>query len=181
MAGSSKILEECFSLPGGHISKSSKKPQNHHINTQTRCLPNANGPQARLFGVWKERVLSIPPDQKHNITNTGTSRAHHTTPAKRQPPLDTKSFLASPPSLPPPPLQSAQEAIMGTGMCGKKPRHSAKKKQYKKALCTARRPKDVDQIQVRQEGSEAGREGGRRRVEKSKQMDGRWQNLSCPV
>ncbi|KAM3569892.1 hypothetical protein VYU27_008026 [Nannochloropsis oceanica] len=36
---------------------------------------------------------------------------------------------------------------MGTGMCGKKPRHSAKKKQYKKALCTARRPKDVDQIQ----------------------------------
>jgi len=42
-------------------------------------------------------------------------------------------------------------------MCGKKPRHSAKKKQYKKALCTARRPKDVDQIQVRREG---GREGG---------------------
>jgi len=43
---------------------------------------------------------------------------------------------------------------MGTGMCGKKPRHSAKKKQYKKALCTARRPKDVDQIQVtwRKEG-----------------------------
>jgi hypothetical protein len=38
---------------------------------------------------------------------------------------------------------------MGTGSCKKKPRHSAKKKQYKKALCTARRPRDVDQIQVR--------------------------------
>ncbi len=38
---------------------------------------------------------------------------------------------------------------MGTGNCGKKARHSSKKKQYKKALCTKRRPKDVDQIQVR--------------------------------
>jgi hypothetical protein len=37
---------------------------------------------------------------------------------------------------------------MGTGSCGKRARHSTKKKQYKKALCTKRRPKDIDQIQV---------------------------------
>lgn len=47
-----------------------------------------------------------------------------------------------------PPLSQAKQT-MGTGTHGKKARHSAKKKQYKKALCTKRRPKDIDQIQVR--------------------------------
>lgn len=47
-----------------------------------------------------------------------------------------------------PQTTQGEAAEMGTGTCGKKARHSAKKKQYKKALCTKRRPKDIDQIQV---------------------------------
>ena len=88
--------------------------------------------------------------QTHALTNTAPLRDVLTAKHYNKHKIIFSCFTdLLPPPLPP---CSSDQAIMGTGMCGKKPRHSAKKKQYKKALCTARRPKDVDQIQVLEGG-----------------------------